>query len=110
MVASTWLASIASATRSETDSVMPKCVSIKWQDWAKSPLRSPFRAPRYIPDHLTERLNEAAKEILKADYIRGCTPRHLEGTTRKYQTLILDIGPGNTPEPVITIGFLADFT
>jgi hypothetical protein len=34
---------------------------------------------------------------------------HIEGTTRKYQTLILDIGPGDTPEPVITIGFPADF-
>ena len=27
----------------------------------------------------------------------------------KYQILILDIGPGDTPEPVITIGFSADF-
>jgi hypothetical protein len=34
---------------------------------------------------------------------------HIEGTTRKYQTLILGIGPGDTPEPVITIGFPADF-
>ena len=34
---------------------------------------------------------------------------HIEGTTRKYQSLILDIGPGDTPEPVITIGFPADF-
>ncbi len=34
---------------------------------------------------------------------------HIEGTTKKYQTLILDIGPGDTPEPVITIGFPADF-
>jgi hypothetical protein len=34
---------------------------------------------------------------------------HIEGTRRKYQTLILDIGPGDTPEPVITIGFPADF-
>ena len=76
-------------------------------DEASAP--EPFRAPRYIPDHLTERLNEAAKEIPKADHIRGCTPLHLEGTTRKYQTLILDIGPGDTPEPVITIGFPADF-
>ena len=34
---------------------------------------------------------------------------HLEGTRRQYQTLILDIGPGDTPDPVITIGFPADF-
>ena len=34
---------------------------------------------------------------------------HIEGTRRKYQTLILDIGPGDTSEPVITIGFPADF-
>jgi Family of unknown function (DUF6573) len=34
---------------------------------------------------------------------------HFEGTTKKYQTLILDIGPGTPPEPVITIGFPADF-
>ena len=34
---------------------------------------------------------------------------HLEGTRRQYQTLILDIGPGNTPDPVITIGFPGDF-
>ena len=34
---------------------------------------------------------------------------HIEGTTKKYQTLILDIGPGDTPKPVITIGFPADF-
>jgi hypothetical protein len=30
---------------------------------------------------------------------------HIEETRRKYQTLIL----GDTPEPVITIGFPADF-
>ena len=35
---------------------------------------------------------------------------HIEGTRRKYQTLILDIGPGNTRELVITIGFPADLT
>lgn len=34
---------------------------------------------------------------------------HIEGTRRKYQALILDIGPGDTPELVITIGFPADF-
>jgi len=34
---------------------------------------------------------------------------HIEGTRRKYQTLILDIGPGDTSYPVITIGFPADF-
>jgi hypothetical protein len=34
---------------------------------------------------------------------------HIEGTTKQYQTLILDIGPGDTPEPVITIAFPADF-
>jgi len=34
---------------------------------------------------------------------------HLEGTRRQYQTLILDIGPGDTLDPVITIGFPADF-
>ena len=34
---------------------------------------------------------------------------HIDGTRRQYQTLILDIGPGDTPEPVITIGFPADF-
>ncbi len=34
---------------------------------------------------------------------------HLEGTRRQYQTLILDIGPGDTTDPVITIGFPADF-
>ena len=34
---------------------------------------------------------------------------HIEGTRRKYQTLILDIGPGDTSDPVITIGFPADF-
>ena len=34
---------------------------------------------------------------------------HIEGTRRQYQTLILDIGPGDTPHPVITIGFPADF-
>jgi hypothetical protein len=33
---------------------------------------------------------------------------HMEGT-RQYQTLILDIGPGDIQEPVITIGFPADF-
>ena len=32
---------------------------------------------------------------------------HIEGTTKKYQTLILVIGPGDTPQPVITIGFPA---
>ena len=26
---------------------------------------------------------------------------HIEGTRKKYQTLILDIGPGDTPEPVM---------
>lgn len=26
---------------------------------------------------------------------------HIEGTRRQYQTLILDIGPGDTPEPVM---------
>ncbi|MGA7903625.1 MAG: hypothetical protein WCA06_13420 [Terrimicrobiaceae bacterium] len=31
------------------------------------------------------------------------------GTTKRYQTLIHDIGPGDTPEPVIAIGFPADF-
>ena len=34
---------------------------------------------------------------------------HVEGTRRQYQTLILDIGPGDTPDPVITIAFPADF-
>ena len=34
---------------------------------------------------------------------------HIEGSTKNYQTLILDIGPGDTPEPVITIGFPSDF-
>ena len=34
---------------------------------------------------------------------------HLEGTRMQYQTLILDIGPGDTPNPVITIEFPADF-
>jgi Family of unknown function (DUF6573) len=34
---------------------------------------------------------------------------HIEGTRRKYQALILDIGPGDTADPVITIGFPADF-
>ncbi|HET6890973.1 MAG TPA: DUF6573 family protein [Pyrinomonadaceae bacterium] len=34
---------------------------------------------------------------------------HIEGTTKKYDTLILAIGPGDNPEPVITIGFPADF-
>ena len=33
----------------------------------------------------------------------------IEGTTEKYQTLILNIRPGNTPKPVITIGFPEDF-
>ena len=28
---------------------------------------------------------------------------------QQYQSLILDIGPGDTPDPVITIGFPADF-
>jgi hypothetical protein len=34
---------------------------------------------------------------------------HIEDSTKNYQTLILDIGPGDTPEPVITIGFPSDF-
>jgi hypothetical protein len=34
---------------------------------------------------------------------------HIEGTRGKYQTLILDIGPGDTSDPLITIGFPADF-
>jgi hypothetical protein len=34
---------------------------------------------------------------------------HIEETRRKYQAVILDIGPGETDEPVITIGFPADF-
>jgi hypothetical protein len=34
---------------------------------------------------------------------------HIEGTRRKYHTVILDIGPSDTPDPVITIGFPADF-
>jgi hypothetical protein len=34
---------------------------------------------------------------------------HIEGIRRKYQTLVLDIGPGDTWEPVITTGFPADF-
>jgi hypothetical protein len=34
---------------------------------------------------------------------------HIEGTRRQYQTLILHIGPGDTSDPVITIGFPADF-
>ena len=34
---------------------------------------------------------------------------HPEGTRRQYQILIPDIGPGDTPDPVITIGFPADF-
>jgi hypothetical protein len=34
---------------------------------------------------------------------------HIEGTKKQHQTLIFDIGPGNTPAPVITIGFPADF-
>ena len=34
---------------------------------------------------------------------------HIEGSTKNYQTLILDIGPGDTSEPVITIGFPSDF-
>jgi hypothetical protein len=34
---------------------------------------------------------------------------HIEGTRRQYQTLVLDIGTGDTPDPVITIGFPADF-
>jgi hypothetical protein len=34
---------------------------------------------------------------------------HVEGTKRRYQTLVLDIEPGDTSAPVITIGFPADF-
>jgi hypothetical protein len=34
---------------------------------------------------------------------------HIEGTRRRYQTLVLDIGPDDISEPVITIGFPADF-
>jgi len=34
---------------------------------------------------------------------------HIEGTKKQHQTLIFDIGPGDTPAPVITIGFPADF-
>jgi hypothetical protein len=34
---------------------------------------------------------------------------HVEGIRRRYQTLVLDIGPGDTPAAVITIGFPADF-
>ena len=34
---------------------------------------------------------------------------HLEGTNKQHQTLVLDIGLGDTPEPVITIGFPTDF-
>jgi hypothetical protein len=34
---------------------------------------------------------------------------HIEGTRRRYQTLLLDIGPGDSSDPVITIGFPADF-
>jgi phosphatidylserine/phosphatidylglycerophosphate/cardiolipin synthase-like enzyme len=34
---------------------------------------------------------------------------HIEGTRRRYQTLVLDIGTGDISEPVITIGFPADF-
>jgi predicted enzyme related to lactoylglutathione lyase len=30
-------------------------------------------------------------------------------STKKYQTLILDMDQGDTPEPVITIGLAADF-
>jgi hypothetical protein len=40
----------------------------------------------------------------------GCSRIAFEvGTRRQYQTLILDIGPGDTSDPVITIGFPADF-
>jgi Family of unknown function (DUF6573) len=34
---------------------------------------------------------------------------HIEGTRRRNQTLVLDIGPDDISEPVITIGFPADF-
>ena len=86
---------------------MPKCISIKIGELSAP---EPCRAPRYVPDHHTERPNEAAKEIPKADHIRGCTPLHLvKSRTRKYQILDLDIGPGDTPEPAIAIGFPADF-
>jgi hypothetical protein len=34
---------------------------------------------------------------------------HIEETTKKYQTLILDMDQGDTPEPVITIGLAAGF-
>ena len=34
---------------------------------------------------------------------------HMDETRRKYQTLILDIRPGDSSAPVITIGFPADF-
>src|SRR5262245_50754828 len=33
----------------------------------------------------------------------------IEGMAEKYQTLILNIGPGDTPGPLGMIGFLADF-
>jgi hypothetical protein len=33
----------------------------------------------------------------------------IEGTTEKYQTLILNIRPGDTPGPLGMIGFPADF-
>jgi hypothetical protein len=32
-----------------------------------------------------------------------------EGSRRKYQTLVLDLGPGDDAEPVFTMGFPEDF-
>ena len=112
MVASPGLASIASRNQ-ERDGF--RNAQIRFNQVVRlgeASAPEPFRAPRYVPDHLTERLNEAAKEIPKADHIRGCTPLHLEGTTRKYQTLILDIGPADNPGAGnhyrISGGFLPD--
>jgi len=33
----------------------------------------------------------------------------VEGSKRKYQTICLDIGPGDNAEPVFTMGFTEDF-
>jgi hypothetical protein len=56
-----------------------------------------------------DRIALRAESETRCSHIAFEVVLHIEGTTKNYQTLILDIGPGDTQEPVITIGFPADF-
>lgn len=89
-----WPVAVTAALWQELQTIPAKA---QWQDWKGRLWDVVWMAA------------QAAKRSRGGDRIVFELLLTREGTNRKYVQLLAHVGPGDTPEPVVTIGFPEDF-